>query len=90
MPIVVDGNGVIIKGHGRRLAALQIGLKKVPVIVRDDLSEEAVRAARLADNRVAISGLDNEILRKELSSLEFSLDNIFDKKELTFVTADLA
>ncbi|AVI39345.1 phage tail family protein (plasmid) [Acinetobacter baumannii] len=48
-PIVVDKNGVIIKGHGRRLAAIKLGLIEVPVLVRDDLNEEQVKAARLAD-----------------------------------------
>lgn len=90
VPIVVDKAGVIIKGHGRRLAALEMGLKQVPVIVRDDLSDEQVRAARLADNRVALSGLDSELLRKELESLDFDLSGIFDKKELNFITADIA
>lgn len=89
-PIVVDTDGVIIKGHGRRLAAIELGLKKVPVLVRDDLTPEQVRAARLADNQVAISGIDNTLLRKELESLEFDLEGIFDKKELDFLTANLA
>ena len=57
-PIVVDANGVIIKGHGRRLAAIQMNLKKVPVVVRDDLSRDEVRAARIADNQVAKSDDD--------------------------------
>jgi hypothetical protein len=42
-PIVVDKHGVIIKGHGRRLAALKLGLKKVPVCVRRDLSQDEGR-----------------------------------------------
>lgn len=88
--IVADKNGVIIAGHGRRLAAIELRLSKVPVWVRDDLTEEQVRAARLADNRVAISGIDNELLRKELESLDFDMAGIFDKKELDFITADLA
>lgn len=88
--IVVDKDGVIIAGHGRRLAALELNAKQVPVIVRDDLSESEVKALRLADNRVSISGMDNELLRAELESLEFDLDGIFDKKELEFLNADLA
>lgn len=90
VPIVVDNDGVIIKGHGRRLAAIEMGLKKVPVIVRSDLTPEQVRAARLADNRAALSGLDNDLLRKELEDLDFDLEGIFDKKELVFISADLA
>lgn len=88
-PIVVDRNGVIIKGHGRRLAALKLGFQKVPVLVRDDLTDEQVRAARLADNRVAVGDIDAELLQKELASLDFDLEGIFDKKELDFMTADL-
>lgn len=89
-PIVVDKHGVIIAGHGRRLAALSLNATHVPVWVRDDLDENQVRALRLADNRVALSGTDNELLRKELESLDFDLVGIFDSKELAFLTADLA
>lgn len=46
-PITVDKHDVIITGHGRREAALLAGLERVPVIVRDDLSEEEVKAKRL-------------------------------------------
>ncbi len=88
-PIVVDSKGVIIAGHGRRLAAISLNMTKVPVWVRDDLDEQAVRALRLADNRVAISNLDTDILQRELASLEFDLDGFFDKKELEFLEADL-
>ena len=89
-PIVVDRHGVIIKGHGRRLAAIQLGLTHVPVLVRDDLDDDQVRAARLADNRVAIGDVDSDLLQQELASLDFDLDGIFDKKELDFMVADLA
>lgn len=88
-PIVVDKEGVIIAGHGRRLAALKLKLEKVPVWVRDDLTPEQVRALRLADNRVAVGDIDSSILQKELADLEFDLSSIFDKKELDFLDADL-
>jgi ParB-like chromosome segregation protein Spo0J len=88
-PIVVDKDGVVIKGHGRRLAAIKLGYKKVPVLVRDDLSQDQVRAARLADNRVAIGNIDTEIFQKELADLNFDLEGIFDRKELEFMDADL-
>ncbi|EFO4448527.1 phage minor tail protein L [Escherichia coli] len=52
-PITVDKNDVIITGHGRREAAIFAGLERVPVIVRDDLSDDEVRAKRLEDNRLA-------------------------------------
>lgn len=51
VPIVVDKDGVIVCGHTRRLAALKLGLKEVPVHVAIDLTPEQVRAYRLADNR---------------------------------------
>jgi len=89
-PIVVDKDGVIIKGHGRRLAAMKLGYSQVPVLVRSDLTDEQVRAARLADNRVALSDIDTELLQKELATLDFDLDGIFDKKELDFIVADLS
>lgn len=88
-PLVVDSEGVIIKGHGRRLAALHLGLTHVPVLVRDDLTEDQARAARLADNRVALGDIDSDLLQQELANLDFDLDGIFDKKELDFMVADL-
>lgn len=88
-PIVVDQDGNIIKGHGRRLAAIRLGQAKVPVLVRRDLTPEQVRAARLADNRVAVGGIDSELLKKELASLDYDLEGIFDAKELAFMEADL-
>lgn len=88
-PIVVDKDGVVIAGHGRRLAAISLGFDKVPVWVRDDLGPDQVRALRLADNRVAISDIDTGLLQAELAELNFDLDGIFDKKELAFLEADL-
>ena len=89
-PIVVDVNGEIIAGHGRRLAAIELGMKEVPVVVARDLTEEQVKALRLADNRVAVGDYDGDLLQKELSDLDFDLEGIFDKKELEFMSADIA
>ena len=88
-PIVVDKDGVIIKGHGRRLAALKLGLKTVPVLVRSDLTPDEVNAARVADNRVAMGDIDTEMLQRELSMIDFDFEGIFDKKELAFMEVDL-
>lgn len=52
-PIIVDENNEIIAGHTRRLAAIDLGMETVPVVVADDLTDEQVRAFRLADNKVA-------------------------------------
>lgn len=88
-PIVVNEQGVILAGHGRRLAALQLGRTDAPVEVVKGLSESEQRAYRLADNRVAISNLDSDILQQELAGLDFDMEGIFDKKELTFLSADM-
>lgn len=51
VPIVVDGENVIINGHTRLKAAHKLGLKQAPVIVADDLTPEQAKAFRLADNK---------------------------------------
>lgn len=52
-PILVDPGYTIIEGHTRRLAAIELGMETVPVIVCSDLTEEEVRALRVIDNKVA-------------------------------------
>jgi hypothetical protein len=93
VPIVVDRDGVIIKGHGRRLAALKLGLAQVPVICRRDMSEDEVRAARLSDNRVALGDFDVDMMREELASLQstdFDMTSLgFDSKELEMMLGQL-
>lgn len=93
-PIIVDANGVIIAGHGRRLAALLLGLKKVPVICRRDLSEAEADALRLADNRAVSTDYDMGALQNELARLmnETDIDITalgFTDQELDFTAADL-
>lgn len=71
VPIVVDTAGVIITGHTRREAALSLGMKTVPVIVADDLTEAQIRAFRLADNKVSeFSEWDEDALAEELVQLD--------------------
>ena len=69
-PIVVDGDGTIIKGHGRYQAAQKLGLDEVPVIEQADLSEAEARAARIADNKTAESPWNDDLLASELELLE--------------------
>ena len=70
-PIIVDEDRVIISGHTRRLAALKLGLEKVPVYVAADMTPSQVRAFRLADNRVAeIADWDYKLLRQEIARIE--------------------
>ena len=70
VPIVVDRDNVIVTGHTRLKAAKKLGLSTVPVILADDLTEEQIRAFRLADNKVGeFSQWDEEKLMQELDAL---------------------
>ena len=69
-PIVVDKNNVVIIGHGRLLAAHMLGLDKVPVLRADDLSEDQVRALRLADNKTNESPWDLNALYQEILGIK--------------------
>ena len=87
-PIVVDADGVIIVGHTRWKAAVQLGLEEVPVHVATDMTPEQARAYRIADNQTStLSEWDNDLLPAELRKLrdeEFDLDLLgFDSEELS-------
>ena len=70
VPIVIDENNVIVTGHTRLKAAKKLGLKTVPCIKADDLTEEQIKAFRLADNKVAeFSTWDEDKLMQELDLL---------------------
>ena len=70
-PIVVDEDGVIVVGHTRYKAALEMGLETVPVKVAHGLTEEQCRAYRLADNRTHdLSGWLDAMLAEELAQIE--------------------
>lgn len=85
VPIIVDKNNVIVAGHTRLKAAQKLGLEEVPVIVADDLSEEQVKAFRLADNKVSeLADWDFQKLEEELAGLELDMSQFnFDMKELS-------
>ena len=69
-PIIIDNENVIICGHTRRLAAIKLGLKKVPCCVATDLTDEQIIAFRLADNRVAaFSTWDEAKLKEEIAEI---------------------
>lgn len=70
VPIVIDKNNIIVCGHTRFKAALKLGLETVPCIVADDLSDEQIKAFRLADNKVSERAeWDFEILSGELDDI---------------------
>lgn len=69
-PVLIDGDGGIIAGHGRVMGARQLGLAEVPCIRLGHLSEAQRRAYVIADNQIALnSGWDDELLAEELSAL---------------------
>lgn len=69
-PVLIDADGVIIAGHGRALAAKQLGLEQVPVLRIEHLSEADKRAYVIADNKLAqMAGWDRDVLAIELQHL---------------------
>lgn len=92
-PILIDANDKIIAGEGRYRAALTLGMRNVPVIRLEHLSEVQRRALAIADNQLALnSGWDEQILRQQLAALkdaDFDLDLLgFDDLELARQLAD--
>ena len=71
-PIVIDKDGVIVCGHTRYNAAKKLKLDTVPCVIADDLTEEQIKAYRLADNKVA------ELAEWDIDLLGEELDGIFD------------
>ena len=98
-PIILDKNNVIVAGHTRLESAKRLDMKEIPVIYADDLTEEQVKAFRLADNKVAEKSLWNytkldeeleNILDIDMSMFDFANDDINwdDVEELTNETYD--
>lgn len=95
VPIIIDKDNVVIAGHTRLKAAERLGMKTVPCVRAEDLSEEQARAFRLADNKAAeLARWDFEKLYGELESLKvtapeldmsaFGFDEIrFEQKQTT-------
>ena len=85
VPIVATSDGEIINGHTRFKASKRLGLEKVPVIIADDLTEEQIKAFRLADNKVSeFSNWNEDKLRDELKQLEMDMTEFgFEFTELT-------
>lgn len=91
VPIVIDKNNEIVAGHTRYKASKKLGLEEVPCIIADDLTEEQIKAFRLADNKVSekaewdIDLLDTEldsILNIDMSDFGFDLDIDEEEQEI--------
>lgn len=64
----------IVEGHGRYLAAIEMGLQEVPIVRLDDMTDEERRAYALAHNKLTMnSGFDFGVLDVELDSLDFDM-----------------
>ncbi len=88
VPLVLDRNNVIVKGHTRWKAAIKLGMKQIPCVYTD-ADEETIKLDRLADNRVSeFSQWDDELLKSELASLNLGFD--FDLGGLNFKIEDVA
>lgn len=71
VPIVIDGDNVIVCGHTRVKAAQKLGMETVPCIIADDLTPEQIKAFRLADNKTGeLAGWDFAKLEEELAALD--------------------
>lgn len=70
VPIVIDKNNVIVAGHTRYKAAKKLKMSEVPCIIADDLTDEQIKAFRLADNKVAEKAeWDFDLLNAELDDI---------------------
>lgn len=81
VPIVIDSNDVIVCGHTRLKAAIQLGMETVPCIIANDLTDEQIRAFRLADNKT------NELAEWDFEKLALELERIedIDMSDFSFV-----
>ena len=68
-PLVVDKDNVLVIGHGRLLAAKKLGIATVPCVRADELTDEQIKALRLADNKTNESEWDLDLLNLELDEI---------------------
>lgn len=101
-PVIIYKNNEVVAGHGRILGAKKAGLKQVPTVCLEELTEEQIKAYRLVDNKLNESEWNNDLLNTELSELwdagevdmtlfDFNMDNLFEEpkeKEVKFKTKE--
>ena len=70
IPIIIDSHNVVVCGHTRLKAAKKLGLKEVPCICADDLTDQQIKAFRIADNKVGeLASWDEDLLTRELEDI---------------------
>lgn len=93
-PVIIDKNNSVVAGHGRILGAKKAGLKQVPTVCLEELTEEQIKAYRLVDNKLNESEWNTELLNTELQELwdigeidmgqfDFDIDALFSEDEPT-------
>lgn len=86
-PILVSDNNTIIAGHGRIMAAKELGMTNVPVIVLSGLTEAQQKALVIADNKLALNSIwDDDLLKIEMADL---VANGFNYEAIGFTTQEL-
>ena len=90
VPIIIDKNNIIVAGHTRYKASLELQLDEVPCIIADDLSEEQIKAFRLVDNKVSEKAeWDFELLDKELADLDINMEDFgFEDIKIDWASVD--
>lgn len=74
VPLVIDREHVIVAGHTRYKAAQRLGMKTVPCVVADELTEDQIKAFRLADNKVGeMAQWDVDLLPLELADIAMDM-----------------
>ena len=74
-PDIIDKNNCVVAGHGRILGAKKAGLKEVPTVCLEDLTEEQIKAYRLVDNKLNESEWDSDLLKQSLEEIaEMNMD----------------
>ena len=90
VPLVIDKNNVIVCGHTRYKASKELGLKKIPCIRADDLSDDQIKAFRIVDNKVSeVAEWDEEKLHLEIENIDLDL-SVFGLELETIEPIDLS
>lgn len=87
-PVIIDKNNCVVAGHGRILGARKAGLKQVPTVCLEELTEEQIKAYRLVDNKLNESEWDSDLLKQSLDEIAemdmevfgFAIDSLADEE----------
>jgi ParB-like chromosome segregation protein Spo0J len=87
-PVIIDKHDCVVAGHGRILGAKKAGLKQVPTVCLDELTEEQIKAYRLVDNKLNESEWDYSLLDEEIEQLTDMDMDLFGFDEVVEITKD--